>query len=53
MIGLMVVATVTEYVSTKQRPMNEKYVDGSVSAMVTMMVRGGCLPPVWGSTMMS
>ena len=32
--------------------MNEKYVDGSVGAMVKMMVRGGCLP-VSGSNRMS
>ena len=33
-----------EYASKKQLPMIEKYVDGSVGAMVRMMVRGGCLP---------
>ena len=32
--------------------MNEKYIDGSVGAMVKMMVRGGCLS-VKGSTRMS
>ena len=30
-----------EYVSRKQCSTNEKYVDGSVGAMVRMMVRGG------------
>ena len=34
-----------EYASRKQCPMNEKYIDGSVGAMV----RAGCLP-VRGST---
>ena len=33
-----------EYVSKKLQPMNEKYVDASVGAIVRMMVRGGCLP---------
>ena len=32
--------------------MNENYVDGTVGAMVRMLVRGGCLP-VRGSTRMS
>ena len=32
--------------------MNERYVNGSVGAMVRMMVRAGCLP-VRGSTRMS
>ena len=41
-----------EYVSRKQCPMNEKCVDGSVAAIVRMMVRGGCLR-VRGSTWMS
>ena len=41
-----------EYVSRKQCPMNEKCVDGSVGAMVRMMMRGRCLP-VRGSTRMS
>ena len=41
-----------KYVSRKKCHMNNKYVDGSVGAMVRMMVRGGCLP-VWGSTRMS
>ena len=36
----------------KQLPMIEKYIDGSVGAMVRMMVRGGCLP-VRASTIMS
>ena len=40
------------YVSRKQRPMNAKYVDGSVGAMVRMMVRGGLLL-VRGSTRMT
>ena len=48
-----------EYAFKKQLPMIEKYVDGSVGAMVRMMVRGGCLPvrggclPVGGNTRMS
>ena len=40
-------ATVTEYKSMylkKQLHMNDKLVDGSVAAMVIMMVRVGCLP---------
>ena len=41
-----------EYVSRKQCPMNEKCVDGSVGAMVRMMMRGRCLP-LRGSTRMS
>ena len=41
-----------EYVFKKKLPMIEKYVDGSVGAMVRMMVRGGCLP-VRGNTRMS
>ena len=41
-----------EYAFKKQLPMIEKYVDGSVGAMVRMMVRGGFLP-VWGNTRMS
>ena len=41
-----------EYVSWKQCPMNEKYVDGTVGAMVRMMVGGRCLP-VTESTRMS
>ena len=41
-----------EYVFKKQLPMIEKYVDGSVGAMVRMMVRGDCLP-VRGNTRMS
>ena len=40
-----------EYAFKKQLPMIEKYVDGSVGAMVRMMVRGGCLP-VRGNTRM-
>ena len=32
--------------------MNEKYVDGSVGAMLRMIVRGGCLS-LRGNTMMS
>ena len=31
---------VQEYVSRKQYPMNEKYIDGSVGTMVRMMERG-------------
>ena len=41
-----------EYAFKKQLPMIEKYVDGSVSAMVRMMVRGGSLL-VKGNTRMS
>ena len=41
-----------EYAFKKKLPMIEKYVDGSVGAMVRMMVRGGCLP-VRGNTRMS
>ena len=41
-----------EYAFKKQLPMNEKYVDGSVGAIVRMMVRGGCLP-VRGNRRMS
>ena len=33
-----------EYAFRKQLPMIEKYIDGSVGAIVRMMVRGGCLP---------
>ena len=33
-----------EYAFKKQLPMIEKYVDGSVGAMVKMMVRGCCSP---------
>ena len=33
-----------QYAFKKQPPMIEKYVDGSVGAMVRMMVRRGCLP---------
>ena len=33
-----------DYVSRKQCSINETYVDGSVGAMVSKMVRGGCLP---------
>ena len=40
-----------EYAFKKQLPMIEKYVDGSVGAVVRMM-RGGCLP-VRGNTRMS
>ena len=40
-----------EYASKKQQPIIEKYVDGSVGAMVRMMVRRGCLP-VRGNTRM-
>ena len=40
-----------EYVFKKQLPMIEKYVDGSVGAMVRVMVRGGGLP-VTGNTRM-
>ena len=38
--------------SKKRKPMNEECVDGSVSAMVRMMLIGSCLP-VRGSTRMS
>ena len=41
-----------EYLSKKQCHRNEKYIDGSVGAMVRMMVRGGCLT-VRGSTRIS
>ena len=41
-----------EYALKKQLHMLDKYVDGSVGAMVRMMVRGGCLP-VRGDTRMS
>ena len=43
-----------EYAFKKQLPMIEKYVDGSVGAMVRMMVRSSrnCLP-VRGNTIMS
>ena len=41
-----------EYAFKKQLTMIDKYVDGSVGAIVRMMVRGGCLP-VRGNTIMS
>ena len=41
-----------EYAFKKQLAMIEKYVDGSLGAMVRIMVRQGCLP-VRGNTRMS
>ena len=41
-----------KYVSRRKNPMNEKYVDGSVGAVVRMMMKRGCLP-VRESTMIT
>ena len=43
-IGFGIIEREQQYIQMKSQPKNEKYANGSVGAIVGLMVRGGCHP---------